>query len=90
MTGFFSPEGKYIPVTVIELGPCVVTQVKSKPTDGYNALQLGFGSRKAKQINKPMAGHLKKSKGQFGFLREVPVEAPEGYEVGQSINLHIF
>ena len=90
MTGLFTPEGRYIPVTVIELGPCVVTQVKSKATDGYDALQLGFGDVKAKRVNKPMGGHLKKSNGQFAVLREVPVEAPEGYEVGQSINLDIF
>ena len=90
MTGLFTPEGKYIPVTVIELGPCVVTQVKSKATDGYDALQLGFGTKKAKRINKPLAGHLKKSNGQFAILREVPVEAPEGYDVGQSISLDMF
>ncbi len=90
MTGLFTPEGRYIPVTVIELGPCVVTQVKSKATDGYDALQLGFGEVKARRVNKPVAGHLRKSKGQFAILREVPVEAPEGYEVGQAINLDIF
>lgn len=90
MTGLFTPEGKYIPVTVIELGPCVVTQVKSKATDGYDALQLGFGTKKAKRINKPLTGHMKKSKGQFAILREVPVEAPEGYDVGQSISLDMF
>ncbi len=90
MTGLFTPEGKYIPVTVIELGPCVVTQVKSKATDGYDALQLGFGDIKARRVNKPVAGHLKKSNGQFAILREVPVDGPEGYEVGQSINLDIF
>ncbi len=90
MTGLFTPEGRYIPVTVIELGPCVVTQVKSKATDGYDALQIGFGEVKARRINKPTAGHLKKSNGRFAVLREVPVEAPEGYEVGQAINLDIF
>jgi large subunit ribosomal protein L3 len=90
MTGVFTPEGKYIPVTVIELGPCVVTQVKSKASDGYDALQLGFGAKKAKRINKPMAGHFQKSNGQFAVLKEVPVESPEGYEVGQSVSLDIF
>jgi large subunit ribosomal protein L3 len=90
MTGLFTPEGKYIPVTVIELGPCVVTQIKSKASDGYDALQLGFGAKKATRINKPLTGHLKKSKGQFAVLREVPVEAPEGYEVGQAVSLDIF
>ncbi len=90
MTGLFTPEGKYIPVTVIELGPCVVTQVKSRGTDGYDALQLGFGTKKAERINKPLSGHLAKSNGQFAVLREVSVEAPESYTVGQSIGLDIF
>ncbi len=90
MTGLFTPEGRYIPVTVIELGPCVVTQVKSKATDGYDALQLGFGTKKAKRITKPLAGHMKKSNGQFAVLREVAVEAPESYDVGQSISLDLF
>ncbi|MDJ0723079.1 MAG: 50S ribosomal protein L3 [Desulfobacterales bacterium] len=90
MTGLFTPEGKYIPVTVIELGPCVVTQIKSKATDGYDALQLGFGEVKERRINKPVAGHLEKSNGRFAVLREVAVETTEGYEVGQAINLDIF
>ena len=90
MTGLFTPEGRYIPVTVIELGPCVVTQVKSEATDGYDALQLGFGTKKAKRITKPLAGHMKKSNGQFAVLREVAVEAPESYDVGQSISLDLF
>jgi large subunit ribosomal protein L3 len=90
MTGLFTPDGRYIPVTVIELGPCVVTQVKSKGTDGYDALQLGFGTKKTKRMNKPLSGHLAKSNGEFAVLREVPVEAPESYAVGQSIGPDIF
>ena len=46
MTGFFTPEGRYLPVTVIEAGPCVVTQIKTRATDGYDALQLGFGEKR--------------------------------------------
>jgi large subunit ribosomal protein L3 len=64
--------------------------VKSRDTDGYDALQLGFGAKKASRINKPLSGHLKKSKGQFAVLREVPVDAPGGYAVGQSIGSDIF
>jgi len=91
MTGLFTPEGKYIPVTVLQAGPCVVTQIKSIDTDGYNSLQLGFGEKKQSHINKPMAGHLKKSGATgFMFLREVLVDDPKQYKLGQTIRLDIF
>ena len=61
MTGLFTPEGQYVPVTVIEAGPCVVTQVKNDRTGGYNALQLGFGTKKESKTIKPLKGHFKKS-----------------------------
>ena len=90
MTSLFTPDGQYIPVTVIELGPCVVTQVKSEATDGYNAIQLGFGTKKSTRITKPLEGHLKKSGGSFAVLREVPVDEATEYEVGQTVPLDIF
>ena len=90
MTSLFTPEGRYIPVTVIELGPCVVTQVKSEATDGYNAIQLGFGVKKASRINKPLTGHYQKSGGQYTVLKEVPVDGASEYEVGQTVGLDIF
>jgi len=90
MTGLFTPDGRYIPVTVIELGPCVVTQVKSKASDGYDALQIGFGGKKPARVNKPLAGHFKPSGGLFSAVREVPVEDPNAYQVGQTIQLDIF
>jgi len=90
MTSLFTPEGQYIPVTVIELGPCVVTQVKSETTDGYNAIQLGFGTKKASRVTKPLEGHFKKSGGSFAVLREVPVDGAMKYEVGQTVPLDIF
>jgi large subunit ribosomal protein L3 len=90
MTSLFTPEGQYIPVTVIELGPCVVTQVKSESTDGYNAIQLGFGTKKASRVTKPLEGHFKKSGGSFAVLREVPVDGAMKYEVGQTVPLDIF
>ena len=91
MTGLFTPEGAYIPVTVVELGPCIVTQIKTVATDGYNALQLGFGHRKAEQVNKPMKGHFSKSGDQiFHYLREFPVENPEQYSLGQTVTLDMF
>ncbi len=62
MTSVFSVEGKNIPCTVIEAGPCVVTQVKSVATDGYDAIQLGFDDKKEKHSNKAEIGHFKKPK----------------------------
>jgi large subunit ribosomal protein L3 len=90
MTSLFTPEGAFIPVTVIELGPCVVTQVKTEAMDGYNAVQLGFGNKKASRINRPLEGHLKKSGGQFAVLKEFPIDTAESYEVGQTVALDLF
>lgn len=90
MTGVFSSRGKLIPVTVIKAGPCVVTQIKSKKTEGYNALQLGFADGK-KRVNKPTKGHLKKSGGQIvNFLREFPIENPDDFRLGQTVGVDIF
>lgn len=62
MTSFFGANGKYVPCTIIEVGPCVVTQVKTKETDGYEALQLGFDEKKEKHTSEAMKGHFAKSK----------------------------
>ena len=61
MTSVFDEEGKNVPVTVIEAGPCVVTQIKTRERDGYDAVQLGFDDKKEKNTNKPLAGHFKKA-----------------------------
>ena len=88
MTSVFTPSGDYVPVTVLEMGPCVVTQVKTKTRDGYDALQLGFGRAKASRTNKPMAGHLKGSGiDSTRILREFPTENPGDYEAGQTISV---
>lgn len=91
MTGLFAPDGRYVPVTVIEAGPCVVTQIKTTATDGYNALQLGFSEVKAKHVTKPRQGHFRKS-GEtfFRHVQEFPVDNPEAYSLGQKITLEIF
>jgi large subunit ribosomal protein L3 len=91
MTGVFTPEGKYLPVTVVQAGPCVVTQIKTDNADGYNALQLAFIERKQGLVNKPDKGHFKKS-GEvcYKFLREFPVDNPNEYELGQKITLDLF
>ncbi len=62
MTSIFNDAGNYIACTVLEMGPCVVTQVKSQDSDGYNALQLGFGERKEKNTSKPLSGHFGKAR----------------------------
>ncbi len=91
MMSLFSAEGNLQPVTVVMAGPCVITQIKTIATDGYNALQIGFGEKKAARINKPMTGHMKKSgEGRFAVLREFPVEKPEDYQLGQSLTLDMF
>ena len=91
MTSVFTPEGKFLPVTVILAGPCVVTQIKTKATDGYNALQLGFGTKKAKRTTKALQGHFQKAGGHlYANLREVEVDDPEAFEVGQAVGLDTF
>ena len=61
MTQIFSPEGVIVPVTVLQAGPCAVTQVKTVETDGYNAVQLAFGEIKEKNVTKPLKGHFEKA-----------------------------
>jgi large subunit ribosomal protein L3 len=91
MTSVFSSEGVLVPVTVIKAGPCVITQIKTRETDGYNALQIGFGDKKASRINKPTKGHLAKSGGNgFACLREFRIEISENYRLGQAVSLEIF
>ena len=91
MSSVFSAEGKFVPVTVLEVGPCVVTQIKTRAVDGYDALQLGFGEKKAKQVTKPIQGHLAKSGGKlFETLKEFPVDDPSAYQLGQSLGADLF
>lgn len=91
MTGIFTSEGRYVPATVIEAGPCVVTQIKTKERDGYDALQLGFSGKRASRVNKPLQGHFKKSGDQcFRYLREFAVENPADFNVGQEVTVEMF
>jgi len=76
---------------VLEVGPCVVTQIKTQATDGYNALQVGFIEKRGKRINKPLQGHFKKSGGQaYAFLREIAVDDPSEYILGQTLTVDMF
>ena len=90
MTQIFDENGYVIPVTVIEAGPCTVAQVKSVETDGYNAVQLGFGEVKDKHINKPEKGHFAKSKlSAKKHLREFKVEEAD-VKVGDEVKADVF
>ena len=90
MTQIFDEVGAVIPVTVIEAGPCTVTQVKTVETDGYNAVQLGFGDVKEKHVNKPLKGHFEKSKLALKkHLREFRVESADE-KVGDEIKIDVF
>lgn len=91
MTALFSPDGRYVPVTVIHTGPCVVTQIKTEATDGYNALQLGCGEKKASRVNKPLSGHFAKSgDNKFAILKEFPADNPGDYNLGQALTADLF
>ena len=91
MTQIFDEKGNVVPVTVIEAGPCVVAQVKTIETDGYNSIQLGYGEVKAKHINKPEAGHFAKSKLENKkHLREFRLEDISNFKVGDEIKADVF
>ena len=92
MTQVFDAKGNVCPVTVLEAGPVVVTQVKTKKTDGYDAIQVGFGSKKEKNINKAVKGHCK-GLGNFQFIKEFRVEDEKflaTLKVGDKIDLSTF
>jgi large subunit ribosomal protein L3 len=91
MTGLFAADGRLTPVTVIQAGPCVVTQIKTSATDGYNALQLAFEEAKPKHVTRPLQGHFKKSgPACFRHVQEFAVDHPEEFSVGQSVTVEIF
>ena len=91
MTSAFSPDGRLVPVTVVQVGPCVVTQVKTIENDGYTAVQLGFDEKPVERLSRPVAGHLKKAcdKG-FRVLKEFRTPSVDGVEPGATVNLDMF
>lgn len=90
MTQIFDKDGKVIPVTAIEAGPCTVVQVKNKELDGYDAVQMGFGEIKDKKVNKPKKGHFKKASiTPVKYLREFRLEEIS-YNVGDEIKADLF
>ncbi|QLE55587.1 50S ribosomal protein L3 [Nostoc sp. TCL26-01] len=91
MTQVFDEAGVAIPVTVVQIGPCVVTQVKTKQTDGYAAIQVGYGTVKPKALNKPSLGHLAKSSAPpLKHLQEYRTASSGDYTLGQEIKVDIF
>ncbi len=91
MTGVFSKNGKLIPVTVIEAEPNIVTQIKTEATDGYNAIQLGFRTKREKLSNKPEQGHVKKANTEpKRFFKEIKGVDINNYELGGEIKVDIF
>ena len=88
MTQIFSEEGAAIPVTVIEAGPMVVTQIKTEETDGYNAVQIGFGEIKEHKLTQPMKGHFAKAQtAPKRYLTEIRVDDPSAFELGQEFTV---
>lgn len=91
MTQIFDETGIAIPVTVIQAGPCTITQIKTKQTDGYTAIQVGYGEVAAKALNKPELGHLAKSSAPpLRHLQEYRLENPDQYELGQQLKADAF
>ena len=90
MTQIFTEAGDVIPVTVVEAGPVVVTQIKTTEKEGYNAVQVGYGEVKEKSLNKPQKGHLAAANVLKKHLKEFRMDSVEGYTVGQEIKADIF
>ena len=91
MTQVFSEDGVLTPVTVLQAGPCVVTQVKTVENDGYSAVQVGFGDIREKLVNKPKKGHFAKAGVTAKrFLKEFRLEDAESYTLGQEIKADVF
>ena len=91
MTQIFDAEGKVIPVTAIEVGPCTVVQIKTKEQDGYEAVQLGFADVKESKLNKPELGKFAKAKlTPKKYLREFKLDSIEGLNVGDELKADVF
>ena len=91
MTQVFAEDGSIVPVTIVEAGPCKITQVKTKKRDGYDALQLGFGAVKQSRVNKPRKGHFEAAGTElFALLKEFKVDDSTGYKAGTGITIEAF
>ena len=91
MTQIFDEFGNVIPVTILKIGPCVITQIKTILNDGYNAIQIGYENVPSKYLTQPQLGHLQKSNIQpLKYLKEFRIENPEEFTVGQILNVESF
>jgi large subunit ribosomal protein L3 len=91
MTQVFQEDGNVIPVTVVEAGPCIITQKKTVETDGYNAVQMAFGAIRESLVSKPVAGHFKKAGVPVKrHLCEFHVDDVSAYELGQELKVDVF
>lgn len=91
MTQIFTEEGNVVPVTVVEAGPCVVTQIKTRDKDGYNAVQVGYQDIREKLLNSPKRGHFDKAGVSYKrYVREFPFENVQDYEIGGEIKADVF
>jgi large subunit ribosomal protein L3 len=91
MTQIFDESGNIIPVTILKVGPCVITQVKTTEKDGYNAIQVGYGNVASKTLTQPELGHLQKSNIQpLKYLKEFRISDDNEFEIGQILNVDAF
>jgi len=91
MTQVWSEDDRLVPVTVIQAGPCIVSQIKTKARDGYSAIQIGYGDIKAKKVRKPMAGHFAKAKIEpMATLAEVRLDEGDSVKLGDAITVEAF
>ena len=91
MTQIFDESGNIVPVSIVKVGPCIITQVKTDLQDGYNAIQIGYGNVSNKSLTQPELGHLQKSNIQpLKYLKEFRVGNPEEFTVGQILNVESF
>jgi large subunit ribosomal protein L3 len=91
MTQVFDDEGRMVPVTVVQAGPCVVTQIRTQDKDGYSAVQLGYGQIDPRKVNKPRTGHFEKAGvTPRRYLAEVRTDDATEYELGQEITVTVF
>lgn len=91
MTQIFDESGNIIPVTILKVGPCVITQVKTKSKHGYDSIQIGYGSVSNKTLTQPELGHLQKSNIQpLKYLKEFKVNETDAFEIGQVLNVDAF
>ena len=91
MTQIFDESGNIIPVTILKVGPCVITQIKTQLNDGYNSIQIGYGNVSSNKLTQPQLGHLKKFDLQpLRYLKEFRVNETEEFEIGQVLNVDSF